>query len=521
MLRTPPLVLCLALAPGPVLAQAPPQIQDAELPRRGHLWLEVFPSLENWSDRFLRSGSEAADGGRRPLSADFDGPILQRAFPSIAEELLADLNSDAEALGYDPMGPGDLSVGGLAFGTVNKQVRRFFFSLRYGILDRLSLEVGAPLVFTEVEPLFAFDTLSATVARASAALPQAESVLADLEAVRSSLQALVDGGSLDPEEEEEARALLASAGSFLDALQMRVVGGRFLPLGSSTAGAQMAARFAALGEGFASFGLALPALGLQEVAPSAELASLFTGDPFSAALPGVTERSFTVGEVEAGIRLGLLDSFADTTAQLRLRTAVGARVRLPIRQADRPPFHDPDDFFELPIGDGQPDLELAAYQDLLVGRRLHLNAIARLGIQMADEVTLRVHPPDRPFALPGTRSLVRRDLGDYLQLRVAPQLMLNPALSIGAEYDLWRKGSDTFRILQAGPDAQDAAPLELDTAETRHRLGLGAFLRPGGLGRDGAGRPWLIAFTFRSAVAGSGGRTPASQLVTAAFRFAF
>lgn len=521
MLRTPAILLCLALAPAALLAQAPPQLQDAGLPRRGHLWLEVFPSLENWSDRFLRSGLEAADGSRRPLSADFEGPILQRTFPSLAEELLADLNADADALGYDPMGPDDLSVGGLAFGTINKQVRRFFLSLRYGILDRLSVEVGAPLVFTEVEPLFAFDTLSATVARASAALPQAESLLADLEGARSSLQALVDGGSLDAEEEEAARALLAAAGSFLGALQMRVAGGRFLPLGSSAAGAQMAARFAALEEGFASFGLGLPALGLREVAPSSELASLFTGDPFFAALPGVTERSFAVGEVEAGIRLGLLDSFADSAAHLRLRTALGARVRLPLLRADRPPFHDPDDFFDLPIGDGQPDLELAAYQDLLLGRRLHLNAIARLGIQMADEVTLRVHPPDRPFALPGTRSLVRRELGDYFQLRVAPQLMLNPALSIGAEYDLWRKGSDAYGMLQAGPHAPDATPLELDTAETRHRLGLGAFLRPGGLGRDGAGRSWLIAFTFRGAVAGSGGRTPASQLVTAAFRLAF
>ncbi|MFQ5677864.1 MAG: hypothetical protein ACE5HP_00205 [Gemmatimonadota bacterium] len=523
MIRALRLLPWLALLPGTLVAQGAARIDDGRLPRRGRLWLEVHPSFENWRDQFARNSPDptVSDGEREPLFRDLDGPILGRIFPSIQEELVQELNADGPALGFDPLSVDDVSVGSLEFGSLNVQARRLTFLARFGILNRLSVEVGAPLVLTEVEPLFAFDSAAATVARLSEALPDADSFLGGFGAARSSLQGLIDGGTLTTSEEAAARALLGDAGAFLAALEARVAGDRFFPLGSSAAGTQIAAHFGSLADGFAAFGIPVPALALREVASSLALRSLFSGDPLFAVIPGVTERGFDVGEADAGLRFGILDTFRDTTARLRLRTTVGARLRFPIRDVNRPPFLDPADFFDLPIGDGQTDVELGAYQDVQLGDSFHLNATAFLGLQLSDEVILRVHPPDRPFALPETRAALRRDLGDYVQVRIAPQLMLNRTLSVGLEYGVWHKGEDRFRLLEGETAVPDARPLELETAETRQRFGVGAFYRIGNPGRgERPGSPWLLGITYRTAVSGSGGQTPRSGLFTVTLRAA-
>lgn len=508
----------LLVLPAALWAQTASRNEDARLPRQGQLWLETHTSFENWRNQFAEASRDPtiSDGDREPLFQDFNGPILGRIFPSIQEGLLADLNLDAAALGFDPLASGDLSIGELDFGTLNVQVTRIDLALRYGIFDRLSLEVGAPFVLTEVEPFFAFDSASATVAPISLALPNAASLLSGLESVQGSLQSLIDGGGLSTEDAAAAQSLLASSMAFLGALQLRLDNAGFVPLGSSAAGVQMAAHFASLGDSFAAFGLTLPALALLDVASSDGLRSFFTGDLLSAFLPGATDRGFDVGEAEVGLRLGLRDNFGDTTANLHLRTTVGAKLRFPIKDVNRPPFLDPNNFLDFPIGDGQTDLELAAYQDLQLGDRFHLNAVAFLGIQMSDDVILRVHPPDRPFALPETRAALKRDLGDYVQLRIAPQYMLTDVISMGLEYGFWHKGSDTFRLLEGETTLQDPAVLELETSQTLHRLGFGAFYRPGAPVRGG--NPWMIGFTFKTALSGSGGQTPVSDLFTVTLR---
>lgn len=529
------LLACLALVPAGLAAQEPHVFQDARPPRQGEVWIELFPAILNWSDRFALDSPDPSisDGSREPLAADFEGPILSRIFPAIDDELLASLNADAGALGYDPLGVEDLSVGALDFSTVNVQVRRALASVRVGILDRVAVELGAPIVFTEVEPLFAYDTAAASVARAAAVLPDAEDFLSGMDDARSTLQDRVEAGTLSPEEEAAARALLEDSGAFVEALRSRVEADRFLPVGASAPGAQMAARFTSLSDGFAAFDLALPAFGLRDRPGTAALQALFTGDPLNGPLPGTVRRSFDVGEVEAGVAVGILDTFGDSDRRVRLRTSAGAKLRIPIREPDAPPFADRADPFARPIGDGQRDLELSVHQDAWLGSRLRLGAAGRVGIQAADELLVRVHPPDRPFALPGTEAAVRRDLGDYVQLRLSPQFLLNDVMALGLEYGFWRKGADAYRLLQDVPGVADAGPLELETRETRHRLGIGVFYRPGE-GRRPRGEegerpeedrddplPWRLGLVLQWSVAGSGGQTPASQLLMATFRIPF
>lgn len=542
MLRIGPLVAGLALLPATLAGQDPHILQDARLPRSGEVWIELSPALLDWDERF------AADGSRVPLAAGFDGPILSRFFPAPEQGILADLNSGAADLGFDPLQGEELSVGELAFGTVQAQVVRALASLRVGLLDRVALELGLPIVATRVEPFFAWDTAAATVARASVALPGAESFLAGLEGARASLQSRLEEGGLAPEEEAAALALLEDSGRFLDALRTRVLEDRFLPLAGTLAGLQMLARFGSLSDGFSSFEIGLPPFELRESPGVGDLQAFFTGPPGNGRLPGVSRQSFEAGEVEAGVLVGLLDNSADRESPVRLRTTVGAKLRIPLRNADAPPFADRTDPFRLPIGDGQRDLELALYQDLWLGSRWRLGAAGRVGIQAADELRVRVHPPERPFALADAEAAVRRDLGDYAQIRVAPQYLLNDVMAIGAEYGFWRKGADEFRLLQEVPGLSDARPLEVGSAETRHRLGFGVFYRPrggaerggeaaagdaapgddpsGGGTRAGQARederlPWRIAVVVQWALAGSGGRTPASRLLTATLRVPF
>lgn len=517
MLRVPTLLALVSLVLSPTFAAG--QEVDARIPAHGELWLEITPTLETWSEQFAEDSPDMtlADGEREPLHADFDGPILDRVFPDPVPELLEGLNADASPLGFQPVDPAGFTVGGLDFGTINVQERRVRLALRFGLLDRLSLEAAAPLSFTEVETSFAFDTAAATVAPAVAALPGAEGFLTELTGSRTELENLLSGGGLSPEEAALAQDLLETSGTFVDALGRRVMENAFLPLAGSAAGGQMSAHYAALAEGFDQLGISVPPLSLQETGSSAALAALFTDAPLSATVPGTTERSWNVGEVEAGLRLGILDTFDDTAATVRLRTSVGGLVRLPLRQAGVPPFQDPDDFLDRPIGDGQRDLELALYQDLRLGRVLDVNASARFGIQMEDELVLRVHPPDRPFPVAETRTLVRRDLGDYVAIRAAPRLRVNEILSVGGEYGFWRKGSDTYELLAGAEAVPSAEPLAVESRERRHRLGVGVFYHPGA-GGDGAGSAWQMGFVFQTALSGSGGQTPASQFVLATFR---
>ncbi|MFQ5688679.1 MAG: hypothetical protein ACE5HQ_00205 [Gemmatimonadota bacterium] len=498
------------------------QVQDARQPEPGELWFSVGPGFENWSDQFAKDSPRAlSDGDSEPLASDFDGPIVSRLFPGV-DPLVADLNADANALGFDSLSAGGLSLGDLDFGTINVMVRRVHIGLELGLSDRLSFEAGAPLVFTEVEPRFAFDSVRANVSAASSAIPDPMAFFGQFEAAVGSLSDLVGSGSLNPAEQAAATALLQDSGAFLAALQRRVMTNGLLPLATSPAGAQITDRFGSLADGFTALGLSLPAFALADLATSADLAAFF-GSPFvSAAVPGVTERNWTVGEAEAGLRYRVFNGPLPghgSGGLVQLRTTLGGKVRFPLRQADRPPFSDPDNFFDQPIGDGQTDVELALYQDVEVGSGLLVNLVARYGIQLSDQLQLRVAPPDRPFALVSTRALVERNLGDYLSVRVAPQVRLNRFLSIGVEYGFWHKGNDTYRLIQSGSGITDARPLEVETRQTRQRLGLGLFYRTGQLvPRRSDGTPWQIAALFQSAISGSGGQTPVSQLFTFSVR---
>ena len=558
------LLAALLAAPGAAEGQVP-IVQDARLPRGGEFWFELTPSLGFWSSQFTLDSELAADGEKEPLTTDFGDPLTNRLYPN-ALPFLTDINSDADALGYDPLTPDDLSFGSLDYREISNRAVVLPLGLEIGILDRLSLDVMVPLVQTRSESFFGYDTTSATVTAGMSAVPDPVAFFGGIEAAEAQLTELIEGGTLTPEETAQALALLANTTTYSDALERRVMENLFLPVGSTTAGMQMTAAYDALGAAYTAFGLALPAFELPLGATASDLAALFASTQLDGDPPGTVRRGYSVGELEVGLRIGLIDTFTPITAfeepppaplepeegaretppedgegaeerrpvehseallrlarrppTVQFRTTIGGKYRFPLGNVNGAPYLDPSNFLDIPIGDGSTDFEISLSQDIRVGPRFLFLASGYFGLQMKDEVELRVNPPDQPFGLASTLGTLQRKLGNYIAARVAPQFNINNALAVGAEYSFWNKGSDEYQLLAGS--VPTAEPLEVETSQTRHMLGVGVFYRTQDLWEVGrTSLPVEISLIYQTSIAGSGGQTPAGDRVTVYLRLPF
>ncbi len=495
------------------------QIEDARLPGHGELRVQVSANFENWSDQFARDDANWENGQRRPLSADYDGPITASYFPSLAP-VLTDLNSDAGALGFDPIAPPDFRQGKLQFGSLTATQNTFWLSLSVGLLDRLALEVAVPIVQTTADPSYVFNPIGSTMTSAASAVPDSITFFGDYASALVQLEAIIDGGTLSPPDQMTAEALLATALEFGQALTRRVRGNLVLPLGGTPAGDQVDGRYSSLESGFMTYGLTLPEFLLPSQTSGADLVGFFTQSLLIAELVAQTTQGYSLAEIEPALKVGLLDTFdEDDKSALGLRTAAQALVRIPTGAADRAPFMNPNNFVSLPIGDGQWDVELSLFQD--VGVRWFLfNIAARYGRQLSDQLTLRVRSSGLRFALADQQATVNRDLGDYFSLRLSPRVRVGKVVTVGAEYDYWRKGRDSYVLVAAGSAVGSADPLEIHTGQTRHRLGVSVTYSTLQKYREGAANfPVELWFVYQGSLAGGGGQTPASELASLSLLF--
>ena len=539
----PVLLALVATAMAPVHLAG--QFSDARLPRKGKLWLTVQPTLLNWSEQFaLDSSAGIVDGEREPLAAHFDGPLARRMFPP-PFALIQELNDDAEALGFDPVTEDDFSFGGLDFSAMRAQVRRLGLGVEVGVLDWVSVGARVPFTLTDMTVGFAFDS-TATVTGNVAAFESGAPFVLDSRSALDDLGSLIDGGSLTGTTLEEAIALREATRNFINTLRQRAAAGSLIPTASSVAGTQMARRFSDFAAAFDALGLALPELSLPEFATEDDFNTLFLSQGLADRLPRDSRNELDLGEVEVFVRVNLIDGITRRTPipgpaggaeagsdpgaaserGIRFRTSVGGLARLPIRNRNLTIFGDPSNSSDLPIGDGQTDIELALYQDIAVGSLFMLRASARYGLQRPDEAVIRFNPPDRPYGQEDLVALMRRDLGDYLAVLVRPSLRFNAALSVGIEYDYFRLQAPTYEFV--GPiEGLDPNTVAAEGAQTRHRLGVGFLIdlsEAGGVeelheGAKPVRGAWQFGISLRRAISGSGGRTPASFRYGAELRF--
>lgn len=543
-LRTLPILVALvftAVAPVHLVGQ----FSDARLPRQGKLWLTVQPTLLNWTEQFaFDSSAGIADGEREPLAAHFDGPLARRMFPP-PFALIQELNDDAEALGFEPVTEDDFSFGGLDFSAMRAQVRRLGLGVEVGVLDWVSVGARAPFTLTDMTVGFAFDS-TATVTGNGAAFESGAPFLIDAQSALDDLGSLIAGGSLTGTALEEAIALRNATRNFVNTLGRRAAAGALIPTASSAAGTQMAQRFADYVAAFDALGLMLPELSLPEFATEDDFNTHFLSQGLADRLPTDSRNELDLGEVEVFLRVNLIDGItrrtpipgpagdggaasgpgADSERGIRLRTSVGALARLPIRNRNLTIFGDPTNSADIPIGDGQTDIELALYQDIAFGSTFMIRASARYGMQRPDEAAFRFTPPDRPYGQEDLVALMRRDLGDYVAVLVRPSLRFNAALSVGIEYDYFRLPAPTYQFVGM-VEGLDPNTVAAEGAQTRHRLGVGLLIdlsEAGGVEELHAGaKPvrgaWQFGISLRRAISGSGGRTPASFRYGAELRF--
>jgi hypothetical protein len=139
---------------------------------------------------------------------------------------------------------------------------------------------------------------------------------------------------------------------------------------------------------------------------------------------------------------------------------------------------DPDRPFDPGTGDGQLDLIGAAHLDLLFGGRFWATLTGRYVQQREDRLTMRVAPRTVALAPLGSRYDIDRDLGDIVELEVAPRLVLGRYLSIGARYAYRDKAEDTHEYVIPPPGDPlaltiGASVLNEHTAYTEQELGIG------------------------------------------------
>lgn len=513
-------VVATAVCPPSVSAQTARGVsRTAEIPEPGEAWLEVAPAFESWNAQYALNSplDSVADGMEEPLSADVDGPITRRLFPG-AGPFLAGLRQDAAALGYDSLPGEEFSLGALDVDRLHANRRLIPLTAEFGVIERVAARITIPIVKSQTEAFFDYDSDAASFAPLSAVVGSPGAFADGWTTARDSLRARIESGSLTSQEQQQAEALLQRSGAFLEAFTRRSESNLLLPLATSRAGSDLSSTVDSIVGAFQGYGVTAPGLALDSVADTEALQSFFTGPMQADSLRGY-DRGWTVEGLELGLRIGLLDTFRpgpDTTgAGLQLRTTIGGTVRLPRSSAGAAPHVTPASFLDIPVSEGQTDVEVALYQDVALGP-VRFHARGRYGRQLADELELRVHRPDRPFPVPGTAVTVERDLGDYLQLHVSPRLAVNRALSLGAEYTFWRKEADRYALAGTpGPDGPgDPAPLAVETEERRHRLGVGIHYRAAGDSTTEEDRPVDISFLFQAPVAGSGGQTPVSRLTT-------
>ena len=338
----------------------------------------------------------------------------------------------------------------------------------------------------------------------------------DARSALDDLGSLIAGGSLTGTALEDAIALRNATRDFVNTLGRRAAAGALIPTASSAAGTQMAQRFADYVAAFDALGLMLPELSLPEFATEDDFNTHFLSQGFADRLPRDSRNELDLGEVEVFLRVNLIDgitrrrpipgpvgdagagseSGADSERGIRLRTSVGGLARLPIRNRNLTIFGDPTNSADIPIGDGQTDIELALYQDIAFGSRFMIRASARYGMQRPDEAAFRFTPPDRPYGQEDLVALMRRDLGDYVAVLVRPSLRFNAALSVGIEYDYFRLPAPTYQFVGM-VEGLDPNTVAAEGAQTRHRLGVGFLIdlseagsveEFAGGGKAGAGR---------------------------------
>jgi hypothetical protein len=471
-------------------AQAVQGIGEQALPApRGVLRMTIAPSFESFDERFLPDG-ETEPLGARLTTAMFGESVLPTlSTTSAAVRSLSGVTAFDASLGASSL-RASTSINTLRLGA------------ELGLTHRIAIRASLPIVRTRTEVALSLNgaqggNLGVNPALLDSDLAQFQESMLDAQAAAAAalntlLAVCAVPGATDsrcPTVQANLPALqsLATEAAVAAAAGNDLYGEStpFVPIEASSVDAVIDARLAALSAAFASW----PTLGLPtfpgavfagaDVPVASDDAQQLLIDPrFGVGIDSLVSRTrYGIGDIEVGASVLLIDTpgrerrLSPSGLQMRLAVSGGARIGT----GEAP---DPDRPFDPGTGDGQHDLIGAGHLDLLFGGRLWTTVTGRYVRQLEDRLMMRVAPRTIALAPFDTRFEVERDLGDIVELEIAPRFVLGRYVSVGARWAYRDKKLDRHEyaaseiFLPDGP-RYPASVLDSATAYTEQELGVG------------------------------------------------
>ena len=476
----------------------------------GTLRVDFTPLWSSWDHRF-----QPGAAGLVPITADYTTDSLGTAnLPFLSQ--LQDTIRKATGLGAFSLNLGHPLI------ALNASVRTLPVGLELGISRRLAIGVTVPIVRSRVDASFNLDTALARrsnvgwnpafldATRDSAFRSQMTAALAALQT-----QATSGPPALRP----QALAAIAALTPFLAASRQP-----FLPRDSTVAAESLLIRLARadssytqLAGQYQALGDSLPALGstgltLPEAALIRDDLERLYSDP---ALPVAADTFGTV--VKTGI--------GDITAHLTYQVAEGARYRGQIVLTVRFPTGEAPSattFLDLGTGTHQLGFEGALANDFILGEHFLIHAVGRAGAAAADQIPMRVTPPEFPIAPLSQLATIRRKPAPWLGADLAPTWLVDDAFSVRVAYGFFSQGPTKHSYVNPADSAVVLLPasvLDQDTGVRWMRIGGGVtFSTVGRYAKGRASLPYSVTVSYENTVYGGGGRVPQESVFHIAIR---
>jgi hypothetical protein len=247
------------------------------------------------------------------------------------------------------------------------------------------------------------------------------------------------------------------------------LGGSFLlPTAGSEAGIELQSRLRGM-EGVDT--LALPTRGVTfaELLARPALRAQLSEEEAAALGLNSTRRPYHLGDVQLGARFLLIPGpagwpFPDTIVRRSLRTAVGARLRLPTGRGDTRTFT------ELAPGGGHFGVGVDVLNDVFLSQRWYVNVAASGDWLLPADVVRQAFGDARWFPADTALRTLRRAPGLRVALSVTPGWRLTDEISFNGEYALVAQARSRYEA----PEGVVPGVFEWRTGGVAQALGIGA-----------------------------------------------
>jgi hypothetical protein len=497
-------------------------------------------TIGNWTwfnERYGKDTPGRPDGALEPLGIDFTlDTIGVKQFPN-----LATLQAGLQQLTGNPIWFATL---GNTVVNLRDHVVAYPFVFEAGLSKRFSIGIQVPYVHTQTSSFFNVNTsgtqgnLGFNPAAFGVAAATTQNTTFNTQftnaanALEGSLAACTANPAASPAcpallaNRANATALIANSRAFAGGVNQIYSTSPFVPIVGTDAQLSIEARTQAFKALYSTFlGAGNPITTNGPFASQSRLSvrdaqTILTDPAFGiAAAPLISNSKSHIGDIDVGGKFSIYDSFGGSTearmtpSGLNFRSAVGVTFRLPTGQIE-----SPDMFTDIGTGRKATTVEGRWFGDILAGSRFWESFIVRFNKPFGDDQDMRIIDlPNEELAPLYRKQKVHRQLGTTFEFETAPRIVVNDFLAISGWY-LYRNHKEddytgTFTIPAAVTGFSDltidAATLDLETAQTEHRLGGGiSYSNLFAFEQGKAKIPFEVQYLHWQTVKGAGGNQP-------------